>query len=93
MRLPEYERIDLLVSLLEDGNGAAFARKIGCDKSRITEMRKGKRGTEGYRERIAEAYPILKGSRFLDTGEIGDFPLVALVSFLVKQNKKILSKM
>lgn len=92
MRLPEYERIDLLVSLLEDGNGAAFARKIGCDKSRITEMRKGKRSTEGYRERIAEAYPVLKGSRFLDTGEIGDFPLVALVSLLIRMNEKLMEK-
>lgn len=89
MVLPEKERIDLLVSLLEDGNGAAFARKIGCDKSRVSDMRKGIRGIGRYKERIMEAYPGLVTPGFLDTGDIGDFPAVALISYLVRENARL----
>lgn len=91
MIIPEHERIEFLVSLLEDGNGAAFARKIGCDKSRIAEMRKGKRGIGAYIRRIKEAYPSLSGTEFLETGDIGDFPLVALVAYLVRENARLRS--
>ena len=91
MTLPEHERIDLLVSLLEDGNGAAFARKIGCDKSRVTEMRKGTRGIGAYVDRILEAYPVLARTNFLISGDIGDFPLVALVSYFVRENARLRS--
>lgn len=91
MTLPENERIDLLVSLLEDGNGAAFARKIGCDKSRVTEMRKGTRAIGSYCDRIAEAYPALAHTNFLISGDIGDFPLVALVSYLIRENARLRS--
>lgn len=89
MILPEHERMDFLVSLLEDGNGAAFARKIGCDKSRVAEMRKGKRGIAAYVRRIKDAYPALADSQFLETGDIGDFPLIALVSYLARENARL----
>lgn len=90
MIIPENERLDFLVSLLEDGNGAAFARKIGCDKSRITEIRKGTRGIGFYRDRIVAAYPVMENSQFMETGDIGDFPLVALVSYFARENQRLL---
>ena len=92
MIIPEHERVDLLISLLEDGNGAAFARNIGVDKARITELRRGKRSPEVYRKRIENAYPVLNGCNFIASGDIGDFPLVALVSLLIRMNEKLMEK-
>lgn len=87
--LTEAERIELLIALLEDGNGAAFARKIGCDKSRVTDIRKGLRGIDRYKNRILEAYPSLVSQRFLDTGDIGEFPIVALLSYFMRENARL----
>ena len=90
--MTEAERIELLIALLEDGNGAAFARKIGCDKSRVTDIRRGIRGIDRYKKRILEAYPTLVSEKFLDTGDIGEFPLVALISYLVRENARLSGK-
>lgn len=92
MIIPENERIELLIALLEDGNGAAFARKIGCDKSRVTDIRKGRRGIDRYRGRILAAYPGLVTAGFLDTGDIGEFPTVALLSYFIRENARLTSK-
>ena len=92
MNIPEKDRVELLVALLEDGNGAAFARKIGCDKSRVTELRSGKRGITAYRGRILAAYPGIVTSGFLDTGDIGNFPLMALLSYFMRENARLTGK-
>ena len=92
MKIPEKDRIELLIDLLEDGNGAAFARKIGCDKSRITDIRKGRRGMERYRGRILDAYQGFVTAEFLDTGDIGYFPVFALLSYFVRENARLTKK-
>ena len=91
MNIPEKDRIELLISLLEDGNGAAFARKIGCDKARITDIRKGVRGIDRYRGRILAAYPDFVTSAFLDTGDIGAFPVFALLSYFMRENERLVA--
>lgn len=92
MRIPEKDRIDFLVALLEDGNGAAFARKIGCDKARITDIRKGRRGISAYRDRILEAYPNMVSWEFIETGDVGYFPAFALISYLMRENARLSGK-
>lgn len=89
MRIPEKDRIDFLIALLEDGNGAAFARKIGCDKSRISDIRKGRRGISAYRERILKAYPDLVSWEFIETGDVGYFPAFALIAYLMRENARL----
>jgi len=93
MKLSEIDRIELLIGLLEDGNGYAFARKIGVDRSRITDIRKGTRGISAYKEKIVEAYPGLVSMEFLESGDIGEFPAVALLGYLLRENARLTKKM
>ena len=66
--MTEAERITFLVAVLEGGNGAQFAEKIGAHKSAVSELKSGKRRIRRYIERIIAAYPTVSRD-WLTTGE------------------------
>ena len=66
--MTEAERIELIVNVLEGGNGAEFGRKIGISKPQVSKMRKGTVGIRLHINSILTAYPCVDRD-WLTTGE------------------------
>lgn len=66
--MTEPERIELIINILEGGNGSEFGRKIGVSKSTVTQMRKGARRIRFHINSILAAYPRID-REWLTTGE------------------------
>ena len=66
--MTEAERIEFIIKVLESGNAAEFAKRIGVSKATAVRMRTG---TVGIRLRINDilsAYPAINRT-WLETGE------------------------
>ena len=66
--MTEAERINHLINVLEGGNGAAFARKIGVSVPSLSKMRRGHFGIRLKIDAIVKAYPSVSRA-WLETGE------------------------
>ena len=66
--MTEAERIDFLISSLENGNGAVFGEKIGCTSSVVSRLRRGRTGIKLHIDAIINAYPRVNRT-WLTTGE------------------------
>lgn len=66
--MTEAERIDFLISVLENGNATEFGRKIGVSKANAAKMRKGTIGYRLHINSIMTAYPAVNRA-WLESGE------------------------
>ena len=66
--MTEAERIEYLISVLENGNGAEFARRVGISNASISRIRKGDFGIRLKIDAILRAYPSVNRT-WLETGE------------------------
>lgn len=66
--MTEAERIDFLISVLENGNATEFGRKIGVSKANATKMRKGNIGFKKHVNSILAVYPAVNRA-WLEKGE------------------------
>lgn len=66
--MTEAERIDFLIQVLESGNGAAFAKKIGTSPMQVSRMRNGRCSLRLHITGIITAYPNIS-RQWLATGE------------------------
>lgn len=66
--MTEAERIEYLIGVLENGNGAEFARRIGISIAAISNMRSGKYGISKKTDAILRTYPAVNRS-WLESGE------------------------
>ena len=66
--MTEAERIDFLVKVMENNNGAAFAKRLGVSPAVVSRMRKGEIGIRLRINDILEEYPAINRD-WLVTGE------------------------
>lgn len=66
--MTEAERIDFLVKVMENGNGASFAKRLGISSAVVSRMRKGEIGIRLRINDILAEYPAVNRS-WLETGE------------------------
>lgn len=66
--MTEAERIEYLISVLENGVGSDFAKKIGVSHSAVSKMRNGVFSIRLKINAIIAAYPTVN-RQWLETGE------------------------
>lgn len=66
--MTEAQRIDYLISVLENGVGSEFAKKIGVSHVAVFKMRNGIFGISKKIDAIIKAYPSVNRG-WLETGE------------------------
>lgn len=66
--MTEAERIDFLIKVLESGNAADFAERIGVSRATANRMRQGKVGIRLRINDILFAYPAIN-REWLESGE------------------------
>jgi transcriptional regulator with XRE-family HTH domain len=66
--MTEAQRIDYLISVLENGVGSEFAKRIGVSHAAVSKMRNGIFGISKKIDAIIKAYPSVNRD-WLDTGE------------------------
>ena len=66
--MTEAQRIDYLISVLENGVGAEFAKRIGVSHAAVSKMRNGIFGISKKIDVIIKAYPSVN-REWLETGE------------------------
>lgn len=66
--MTEAERINYLIGVLENGNGSAFAQKIGVSSPSVSKMRRGVFSIRMKIDSILKAYPSVN-RKWLETGE------------------------
>ena len=66
----EYQRVDLLVKILEGDNAKAFAMKTGIPESSLCRIRKGQGKPASYYDKILASYPQVRSQwLYAGTGE------------------------
>ena len=66
--MTEAQRIDYLISVLENGVGSEFAKRIGVSHAAVSKMRNGIFGISKKIDAIIKAYPSVSRD-WLETGE------------------------
>lgn len=66
--MTEAQRIEYLITVLEGGVGAEFAKKIGVSHAAVSKMRNGIFGITKKIDAIIKAYPSVNRD-WLETGE------------------------
>lgn len=66
--MTESERIEYLISVLENGNGAEFARRVGISNTAMSRIRNAEFGIKRKIDAILRAYPSVNRT-WLETGE------------------------
>ncbi len=66
--MTEAQRIDYLISVLENGVGSEFAKRIGVSHAAVSKMRNGIFGISKKIDAIIKAYPSVN-REWLETGE------------------------
>lgn len=80
--------VEYLIEVYEDGNASEFARKIGVNRSRVSEIRGGRRSVEAYIPRLLDVYPDVP-EKFYRTFDEGILPSSVLLLRYRKENTRL----
>lgn len=95
--MTEAERIEYLISVLENGVGSEFAKRIGVSHAAVSKMRNGIFGISKKIDAIIKAYPAVNRN-WLETGEgyPGDLTIDLVKAHYerkIKRNEQIIDQL